>query len=175
MGAAFIGKSRALEKCGDAHVKTVCDKDVGRQAKRIRIARKKRGSKEIGLLVSSRRLRKFKFKIPPILEPGFIGECGSERRIKFGDAPSIPYVIVPKAGDANRVAGLGLDAGRRSPTHAVDFKRGMVLQVNLPINLGKEDRRLTFAWHRPEFSKKSIETVGVVGLGLCSGDAKPCG
>src|SRR5436309_13255178 len=83
-------------------------------------------------------LHKFKFKIPPILEPGFIGECGSERRIKFGDAPSIPYVIVPKAGDAKRVAGLGLDAGRRSPTHAVDFKRGMVLQVNLPINLGKE-------------------------------------
>src|SRR5262249_6532925 len=109
LSPAFIGEGRALQECGDAHRESVGDGNLRRQAERVRVAGR---IDEMGKLEGSWRLSELELEVAPVLETRFVRNGGCDEGIELGDSPSITHVVVSKARDSERVAGLRLDSCR---------------------------------------------------------------
>src|SRR5271157_2882924 len=169
----FVGILWPLQEIRGSKVKT--DRGAGqlderRQAQGVGISRR---IYQRVLLVRRGSLVVLVFKVAPILEAELVGDVRRDERVQVGDTPGVLHIIVAKAGNAVVVAGLRLDAGRRSPSHAVDRQRKVVLLVDVPVDLRKPDVLLARAGHGAQHAIQAIQSIRVVGLRLGTTHAEP--
>src|SRR5258705_7089127 len=126
--------------------------------------------KEICSFVRRGRLGELEFEIASVLKASFVRESRGEEGVEFCDAPGVTNIIVSEAVLGEGDAGLGLNSGLRNPAHAIDLEGGMVLGIDLPVELGKENGLFALAGNGTDFAEETGETSiigsdagGVVG------------
>src|SRR5215813_437260 len=168
LSATFVRKSRALQESRNAKVKTdvrspsADNTDVRGQAERVRITREIGRSEKVRLFISIGGLGEFELEVAAILEANFVAECIGDGCVKLGDTPSGPDIVIAKAGVAEVIAGLRLDAGRRTPAHAIHNEARMIVGIDSPVDFGKKDCGLAFARNGSEEGEEGLQAIVVV-------------
>src|SRR5438067_2782321 len=124
------------------------------------------------LLIGIGWLWMLELKVAPVLITRFVGERVGNKGVEFRDSPSVLHVVISEAAVCEADAGLGLNARRRVPAHAISFKGCVVPLADVPVDLGQEDGLLAQPRHRSQFANKIVLSVGVEGLCLCCGDSQ---
>src|SRR5258705_8534060 len=126
--------------------------------------------KEICSFVRRGRLGELEFEIASVLKASFVRESRGEEGVEFCDAPGVTNIIVSEAVLGEGDAGLGLNSGLRNPAHAIDLKGGMVLGIDLPVELGKENGLFALAGNGIDCARDSgltshirKDAVGIAG------------